>query len=267
MSEEYLKCACQQCGQPIAFPPAGLGAFVTCPHCGAATTLSLNAADDTAENPAVPSLLESASVPVEEPGSSGDDFPSDERTDASTAGPRWALRVTVVVMMILGSLAAAFLLKARFWPGKGGPPSLEVGGGMRRNGKGSASASTKELSPGARGGKPGGGQAQGAPGAPVATPAAAPAKSIEDLQVGAITLEKAKGSSLVYATGTLHNRSALQRFGLKIEVALVDGQGRSAGTAKDYRGVLEPGQDWPFRALVLDSRAVSGSLSSLREDE
>ena len=97
--------------------------------------------------------------------------------------------------------------------------------------------------------------------------AATGVRSIDDLRVGTITLEKAKGSSLVYAVGVLRNNSDLQRFGVTIELALSDARGNPAGTAKDYRSVIEPRQEWSYRALVLDSKAVSARISEIREEE
>ncbi len=98
------------------------------------------------------------------------------------------------------------------------------------------------------------------------TPAKVP-KSIDDLKVGAITLEKARGSSLVYATGVLRNESDHQRFGVNLELEMTDARGAKAGTARDYRAVLEPRQEWRFRALVLDSKAVSARVAGIREEE
>jgi hypothetical protein len=92
-------------------------------------------------------------------------------------------------------------------------------------------------------------------------------KSIEDLKVSPITLEKAKGSSLIYAVGTLRNTSAHQRFGIQMELDLLDAGGGKVGVAKDYRSVLEPGQEWHFRGLVLVSKAASARVRSIREDE
>jgi hypothetical protein len=96
-------------------------------------------------------------------------------------------------------------------------------------------------------------------------PATAP-RSLDDLKVGPIALEKARGSSLVYAVGVLRNDSSHQRFGVTLELELADAQGRAAGTAKDYRAVLEPLQEWRFRALVLDSKAVSAKVAAIREE-
>ena len=106
---------------------------------------------------------------------------------------------------------------------------------------------------------------------PTATEPSAPSpatalKSIADLKPGTISLEKARGSSLVYAVGILRNDSTHQRFGVNIELELTDARGNKAGTAKDYRAVLEPRQEWRFRALVLDSKAVTAKMSSIREE-
>jgi len=86
------------------------------------------------------------------------------------------------------------------------------------------------------------------------------------LKTGSIIIEKAKGSSLIYAVGVLRNDSGHQRFGVNIELELTDARGNKVGTAKDYRAVLEPRQEWRFRALVLDSKAAAATVSSIREE-
>lgn len=96
---------------------------------------------------------------------------------------------------------------------------------------------------------------------------AARPKSREDLKFGSVTLEKSAGTSLVYAVGTVTNDSTHQRYDVHVEVALTDATGKPAGLAKDYRQVLEPGEAWRFRALVLDSKARAGSVRSITEDE
>ena len=92
-------------------------------------------------------------------------------------------------------------------------------------------------------------------------------KSLADLKAGPIALEKTKGNSLVYAVGILRNDSDHQRFGVTIELALSDARGNPAGRARDYRAVLEPRQQWRFRALTLDSKAASAQVSEIREEE
>ena len=87
------------------------------------------------------------------------------------------------------------------------------------------------------------------------------------LALGTITLEKAKNSSVVYALGQIKNESDEQRFGLKVELDLLDSSGSKIGTATDYISILEPRKGWNFRALVLERRAVSARLASIKEDQ
>ncbi|MDB6111936.1 MAG: hypothetical protein JWR69_3686 [Pedosphaera sp.] len=104
---------------------------------------------------------------------------------------------------------------------------------------------------------------------PAPTVAAAPKapKSSSDLKVGDIQLEKAKGSSLVYVVGTLNNDSDYQRFGIRIQLDLLNGEEAKLGTAQDYKDILEPRKSWKFRALVTDSKAVSAKLALIHEDD
>ena len=71
---------------------------------------------------------------------------------------------------------------------------------------------------------------------------------------------------MVYAVGDVKNESGRQRFGLKIELDLLDSDGERIGTATDYLSILEPRQDWRFKALVLEGKAVSARLGAIRED-
>jgi hypothetical protein len=86
-------------------------------------------------------------------------------------------------------------------------------------------------------------------------------------QISTITLEKTPGSSLVYAVGTVRNQAAKQRFGVKLELDLLDSAGAKVGSAKDYQQVLEPNGQWQFRALVTDSKAASAKLAAIKEDQ
>jgi len=94
------------------------------------------------------------------------------------------------------------------------------------------------------------------------------AKSLEDLKViGNVSIEKAKNSRLSYAMGTLKNDSDHQRFGVKIELELLDSAGNKLATkASDYIQMLEPRKEWKFRALVLESKAVTVRVASIQED-
>jgi hypothetical protein len=100
------------------------------------------------------------------------------------------------------------------------------------------------------------------------TSAAAPSpKSIDDLKVSTITLQRTPGSALVYAVGTVRNDSDQQRFGVRIELDLFDNAGKRIGPAKDYVGVIEPHKDWRFRALVPLARTVTAKVAKITEQE
>jgi len=88
-----------------------------------------------------------------------------------------------------------------------------------------------------------------------------------EIAASAVTLEKAPGTSLVYAFGTITNTFSRQRFGLKVELELLDGSGKRIGTATDYKQVLEPGAQWQFKALVVDSKATTARIASIKEDQ
>jgi len=88
-----------------------------------------------------------------------------------------------------------------------------------------------------------------------------------DLSASSVTLETTPGSTLVYAVGTVQNSSSRQRFGVKVELDLLDTSGEKIGTATDYRQLLDPGAQWKFKALVLAPKAASARISSIREDQ
>jgi hypothetical protein len=92
-------------------------------------------------------------------------------------------------------------------------------------------------------------------------------KSVEDLKVSQIVLAKAKGGNLVYALGTLRNESDVQRFGVRLELDLLDSAGKKIGTSKDYARLIEPRKEWRFRALVLAPNSVSARVASIKEQE
>jgi hypothetical protein len=95
-------------------------------------------------------------------------------------------------------------------------------------------------------------------------------KLIGDLKVTQVALDQpkgAKGSRLVYVTGVLKNDSDHQRFGVRVELDLLDAATNKVGTATDYRQMLEPRATWLFRALVTDRRTVGARLTGVKEDE
>ena len=87
-----------------------------------------------------------------------------------------------------------------------------------------------------------------------------------DFGITAIRLDKTPGSSLVYASGTVRNLGGRQRFSVRLELELFDADDHPVGRARDYRGLIEPGAEWHFQALVMDSTVASARLNSILED-
>jgi len=75
-----------------------------------------------------------------------------------------------------------------------------------------------------------------------------------------------KGSKLIYVVGALENASAQQRFGVKLELDLLDRTGAKIDSTTDYCETLAARQTWSFRALVHDPRAVTAKLAGIKED-
>jgi hypothetical protein len=90
---------------------------------------------------------------------------------------------------------------------------------------------------------------------------------VDEFNVGTITLKKTEGSGLVYAVGKVKNDTARQRFGVKIELDLLDAQENKIGSASDYIEVLEPGKEWKFRALLTDPKAVRAKVIKIEEQK
>jgi len=101
----------------------------------------------------------------------------------------------------------------------------------------------------------------------VPTPFGTNSLAEQGFDASAVTVEKTPGSSLIYAVGTIKNTTEHQRFGIKVELELLDSAGRKLGGASDYRQVLEPGAQWQFKALVVDAKTVSAKISSIQEDK
>ena len=88
-----------------------------------------------------------------------------------------------------------------------------------------------------------------------------------EFAISAIKLQKTPGSSLVYVTGKVRNVSDRRRFGVKIELGLSDSHDNSIGKAKDYQPLMEPGSEWNFKAMVLETNAAAARLNSILEDQ
>jgi len=86
-------------------------------------------------------------------------------------------------------------------------------------------------------------------------------------RVSLVALEKGEGSSIVHAVGTIANTTSRQRFGVRVELELLDANGKKVGNATDYRATLEPRVEWRFRALVVAKNAVAARVGAIKEDQ
>ena len=102
---------------------------------------------------------------------------------------------------------------------------------------------------------------------PLETVATADPQAQNGFEVSAVELQKAPGTSLVYAVGTLKNTSEHKRFGVKIELELLDAGQQKVGTATDYQQVMETNATWRFKALVVNSQASAAKVAAVKEDQ
>jgi len=276
MSETYLKCACRACGGRIEFPAHAVGLSIGCPHCGATTDLYGSPASATAPPPlpqtAPPQGAQSSLVPQPPSGfapgtgsrlqvatppppapASEEQIAEQHDVAAPVARPvnwiGWTLGAVSVLLVVVGGLM--YLNNAK--QGKSVSSSPQSSRTAANTSSAAKPSNQEELEASADTAK---------------TTVAAPVpKSVDDFKVSKITLQKTPGSSLVYAIGTLRNNSDVQRFGVRIELDLLDATGKKIGSTKDYVKVIEPHREWRFRALVLAQKTASVKLGKINEEE
>jgi hypothetical protein len=87
------------------------------------------------------------------------------------------------------------------------------------------------------------------------------------LKASKVSLDNSGDGSLIYATGTITNETTRQRFGVKVELDVLDAHRNKLGSATDYTDVIEPGKAWKFRAMVTDKNAKAAKLTNVKEQE
>jgi hypothetical protein len=87
------------------------------------------------------------------------------------------------------------------------------------------------------------------------------------LKASKVSLDNSGNNSLIYAIGSLTNESTRQRFGVKVELDILDAHRNKLGSATDYTEVIEPGKTWKFRAMVTDKNAKAAKLTKVKEQE
>jgi hypothetical protein len=83
---------------------------------------------------------------------------------------------------------------------------------------------------------------------------------------GAVTVEKSDTGHLIYAVGSIHNTADHERFGVRVDLDILDATKKKIGTASDYTQSIEPGKSWKFRAMVTDRNGVSAKITAVKED-
>jgi len=87
-----------------------------------------------------------------------------------------------------------------------------------------------------------------------------------ELAISPIGLATQPGSTLMHATGTVVNLATRKRFGVVVELQLLDADGNELRQIRDNRAVLEPSASWEIRALVPAPKSKSARLAAVRED-
>jgi hypothetical protein len=96
-------------------------------------------------------------------------------------------------------------------------------------------------------------------------PAPLVGRAINDFSISSVAIEKTR--SLAYASGTLKNETDKQRFGVTVELELLDNGGKKIGTAKDYKDLIEPRAEWKFRALLVQQNVAAARVANVKEQE
>jgi hypothetical protein len=92
-----------------------------------------------------------------------------------------------------------------------------------------------------------------------------PASTTNGFSISTVRIEKTAGTTLAYATGTVKNQTDRQRFGVTVEIDLLDAAGKKIGATKDYTDTVETNATWSFRALVVQKGVVAARINSIRE--
>jgi hypothetical protein len=87
------------------------------------------------------------------------------------------------------------------------------------------------------------------------------------LYAGPVALVKAENGGLVYAVGVLTNESDHERFGVKVQLNIIDDNEAKAGTATDYTQSILPGKEWKFRALITARNPARAEITKVTEQQ
>ncbi|MGZ5567891.1 MAG: FxLYD domain-containing protein, partial [Limisphaerales bacterium] len=85
------------------------------------------------------------------------------------------------------------------------------------------------------------------------------------LKPGPVAIEKTPKSRLTYAVGTIRNDTDRQRFGVKVQLDVLDANGGKLGTTTDYTQFIDAHKDWTFKAQVAEAKGTSVKIVSITE--
>jgi hypothetical protein len=272
----YLKCKCPHCGAEVSYPDYAGGGASGCGQCGKTVLLPRAAAAPQpapakpAANPAPAPKPASGAAKRVDPAAirGGDTSVPPVRKGSFLRVCLWTLNVAIVLAVVV---VVGTHLKNRPKSGQGEGSASPPPGPVQPAPAAPAPAAKSGTSPTPVPTTPPA-TTPATPPAPAMTPPVVPKgpKLLGDLKVTQVALDQpkgAKGSRLVYVTGVLKNDSDHQRFGVRVELDLLDATTNKVGTATDYRQMLEPRATWQFRALVTDRRTVGARLAGVKEDE
>jgi uncharacterized Zn finger protein (UPF0148 family) len=116
-----LKCACQSCGNHIAFAEDATGQEIACPHCGKPVTLGLNlvnvpvaAMSEEQQEALLNAQVEKLRKERDEHWAKGESWPARQIKDDQPF-PVFTWIQTLVVLGIIVIVAVAFVKFVLFW--------------------------------------------------------------------------------------------------------------------------------------------------------
>lgn len=92
-----------------------------------------------------------------------------------------------------------------------------------------------------------------------------PTNNFDGFSATAVKIEKTPGSTVVHAVVTLKNLTDQQRFGVLVELDLLDRSGRKVGSAQDYKDIIEPRAQWTFHPLIVQANVVTAQIVAVHE--
>ncbi len=98
-------------------------------------------------------------------------------------------------------------------------------------------------------------------------PANDPSRATNDLWPRHFVLERRRGSDFAVAVGDVENLSQRIRYGLKVDIELLDRNGHKIGTVNDTITHLAPNAVWHVIASTSDTNAINARFAGIKENQ